>query len=116
MSRLIKANYPGKKRLTETEAKNDLKFGPMPHWFKPWASEAVLISDADARYALVHVHGDPVEYEVRTFITEEKLRWALDSLYNAHTCGAECVGIYYVTPDVPLRMYAVIETDEGDES
>ncbi|MFT3799459.1 hypothetical protein [Microbacterium sp.] len=116
MSARIPVNYPAKRSLSESEAVAALKHGPDIAWFRPWAKEGVILAGDEVRYALVHVFlpddADTLQYDVRTFHDEEGLRWAMEALYSEHPrCGGECVGLFYVVPQKPIRMFAVLEDE-----
>lgn len=94
-------NYPGKQALSESEAMTVLRRGPEPGWFEPFAQrQGFAAPNAPFRYALVHMHGDPLWGDMRTFWSEEDLRWAMENAYRwhrNHDCPG-CQGLFYLTP------------------
>ncbi|QKJ19180.1 hypothetical protein [Microbacterium hominis] len=132
MTTRIKVNYPSKRSLTETEAANVLKHGPDLRWFEPWAARGVNLSDTQAQgWGYIHIYsvGGAFNYDFASWPDEAGLRAGLEALWHRHTgegiqtdptfpkCD-KCESVMYFVPDsaaVP-RLYAVIETDDEDES
>lgn len=97
-------NYPSKRALSRAEAMTVLRRGPEPVWFEPFAvRQGYAHPAAPFRFALVHVHGDPVWGHMRTFWCEEDLRWAMEHAYGRHRNRAcpGCQGFFYMTPVPP---------------
>lgn len=120
----IPADYPGKKALTEAEANRVLANGPDLKWFESgWAEHGVLLANTSKRYGYIHVlpadedDDQPRTYEIHLFDDRESLAWALDFLHEQHPeCPSdECLGLFYITPDEPIRLRLVIEEDDAGE-
>jgi len=123
----IEVDFPGKKRLTESEAIGALKDGPEPKWFEPWAERGVVLADITKRYGYVHVlpadedtwtPERPHAYDMHLFDSRGELAYALQRLHNEHPLcpGDDCLGLFYFTPDQPIRLYGVVELDEDEEA
>lgn len=105
MSAFIRVDYPGKKRLTESEAMEHLRHGPALAWFEPWLRETTLAFPDMAKrggFGYAHVSGGsegPFQIDIRTFWTREDLQWGLDTLHGLHArCDDKCDGLLYWTP------------------
>ncbi|GLI28503.1 hypothetical protein ARHIZOSPH14_27450 [Agromyces rhizosphaerae] len=123
------SDYPGKRSLSETEARRVLQSGPDPTWFEPWAERGVNLSNATSHpYGYFHVYSvaGSFQYDFAAWPTEEGLCWGLEALWNHHTGRGlqeersyprceECQSVVYFTADEPLRMRLVIEQDDEDE-
>lgn len=121
----LRADYPGKKKLSRSDQVGVLRSGPELKWFEPWAERGVLMPDHSihplhSRYGYVHItYGDPaspfLRYDVNLFRTREGLAWALEALHKDRPrCGADCHGVLYFTPDEPLRLRLVVEAPDRD--
>ncbi|MCZ4301339.1 hypothetical protein [Microbacterium oxydans] len=115
--RTVRANYPGKKRLTETEMDRVLRDGPPLEWFEPWAERGVMLARMTSHgYGYFHVYSEDgsFQYDFAAWPTEEGLRWGMERLHKEHTDCQGCRGVMYFTPDQPPRLHIVVEQDEED--
>lgn len=106
MSAWAKADYPGKKGLSKSEAMQALRSGPALAWFMPWLREATLrFPDMAKRggFGYAHVSGGsegPFQVDIRTFWTREDLQWGLDTLHGLRKrCDDRCDGLFFWTPE-----------------
>lgn len=128
--RFVDADYPSKKRLTETEMHDELRNGPDPDWFQPWAERGVMLGNLTTHgYGYIHVYSiaGSFQYDFAAWPTEEGLRYGLQALHSHHTRQGlvldrtyprceECQGIVYFAPDQPPRLHLVIEPDDEPEA
>lgn len=101
----IKADYPGKKSLSKSEAMEALRSGPRLAWFEPWLRETTLRFPETAKrggFGYAHIANGsegPFEIVIRTFWTREELQWGLEALHGLHKrCDHTCDGLLYWTP------------------
>jgi hypothetical protein len=114
----IPADYPGKTSLSRSEAMEELRRGPEPRWFRPWAERARVAPCASRPWGYIHIHGDggarPV-WELAGYYSPEELAWGLRSLFNrAHDWYVgdvngyfndhECHGVFYWLPSDPRLL------------
>jgi hypothetical protein len=125
----VRADYPSKQTLTETEVIRVLRDGPDPKWFQPWADQVILFPGLTKHsWGYIHVYSSngSFQYDFAVWADKEGLSWGLEDLHGRHTTRSrkssyprcdDCLGILYFVPDEPLRMYLVIEVDEeeGDQ-
>ncbi|WP_194411291.1 hypothetical protein [Microbacterium cremeum] len=126
--RTVRANYPNKKRLSESEQTELLRSGPHPEWFEGWAERGVMLARMTSHsYGYFHVYSDgngSFNYDFAAWDTEEGLRWGLQALHSHHVGQGprdltypkceDCRGVMYFTPDQAPRLHMVIEQDEDD--
>lgn len=129
-----KADYPGKKHLSKTEAMDALSRGPKPEWFEPWVQRGVMLSSlTEHGYGYIHVYSiaGSFQYDFAAWPDQEGLSLGLDALWHHHTGRGlqldadyprceDCQGVVYFTPDQPIRLHIVVEQDdelddEGEE-
>jgi hypothetical protein len=114
--RWVEVNYPGRQFLSESEAMNELRRGPEPAWFRPWAEHLGSRPRSSRSWGYVHLYGDsftgvPV-WELVGYWSLDALAWGLHNLFtrghdwylfdldgdfNDHECG----GVWYWLPGDP---------------
>lgn len=117
----VRADYPSKRVLTEIESLRVLRDGPRLEWFEPWAEHGVVLANLSQRFGFIHVLPDEEadqmrRYDIHLFDSQEALAWALDRLHTVHpACGDDCLGLFYFTPDEPVRFRLVVEPDDDED-
>jgi hypothetical protein len=114
----VAANYPSKKRLTETERNDLLAHGPKTSYFSPWAERGILLVRLTSHaYGYIHVYSQQgsFQYDFAAWDSQEGLNWGLEDLWKRHPDCDACQGVIYFQPDEPLRLYMEIEADEEED-
>lgn len=120
----VEADYPRKRRLTESEMHEVLRSGPRAAWFEPAYQRAVVFNHCsmpEARYGIVRVSGDaePYTIEVTTFADLDSLQWALSAQWSGLKRDQDVPGVLYdvlfFELDQPPLLYLVIEQDDEPE-
>lgn len=109
------AAYPSKTSVSRTEAMNELRRGPDPAWFRPWAEPACVAPLTPCPWGYIHIHGDfgsRPAWELVGYYSPEELAWGLSSLFHrdhdwyvgdidGHLNDHECQGVFYWLPGDP---------------
>lgn len=125
MNARIPVDYPSKRRLTDSEAKNALRNGPELEWFEPAYQRAAVIADAVHPYGLIRIFtegGQSVHYDVQFFHSRTDLAWALEAQWTRTSQEPEPgwprlpYDVVFFAPDEPIRMRGRVELDDEADS